>query len=128
MRGGKRGVMKSSKIFERACQAVNFLFLASFLFFIVAVCWEYSTRRYLRGFSDAIVPVSASPIEKAESILNWMEHGPARYATPSHGTDNIRDPEETLNYASRLRHGHQRLREPRQCRRIARAAPFAHER
>jgi hypothetical protein len=95
--------MKKSAIMDGAWRAVNVLFVASLLFFMVSVCWEYSTRRYLKGFADAIVPATATPVEKAESILNWMEHGPARRDTPEHGTDNIRDPEESLNYASLLR-------------------------
>jgi Transglutaminase-like superfamily len=95
--------MKNGKILDVAWKAVNVLFIASVLLFIVTVCWEYSTRRYLRGFADAIVPARATPIEKAESILNWMAHGPARRDTPEHGDDNIRDPEESLNYASLLR-------------------------
>ncbi len=95
--------MKSGKILEGASRAVNFLFLASILFFIVAACWEFSTRRYLHGFADAVVPATGTPIEKAQSILTWMEHGPARLGTPHHGADNIRDPEESLNYDSLLR-------------------------
>jgi len=95
--------MTGGKIFEGAWRVVSILFAASVVFFIVAACWEYSTRRYLHGFSDAIVPATAPPIEKAEAILNWMEHGPTRREAPQHGNNNIREPEETLNYASLLR-------------------------
>ncbi len=95
--------MTGGKIFEGTWKVVSILFATSVVFFIVAVCWEYSTRRYLHGFSDAIVPATASPIEKAEAILNWMEHGPTRREAPQRGDDNIREPEETLNYASLLR-------------------------
>jgi len=95
--------MTGGKIFEGTWKVFSVLFAASVVFFIVAACWEYSTRRYLHGFSDAIVPATASPIEKAEAILTWMEHGPARREAPQHGDDNIREPEESLNYASLLR-------------------------
>jgi hypothetical protein len=95
--------MKPGRIFEWSWKAVNALFAISVVLFIVAVCWEYSTRRYLHGFADAIVPATATPIEKSEAILNWMEHGPAHRDAPQHGTDNIRDPEESLNYASLLK-------------------------
>lgn len=95
--------MKSAPILERTWKVVNVLFAISLVVFIVTSCWEYSTRRYLHGFADAIVPATATPIEKAEAILNWMEHGPARRDTPQHGTDNIREPEESLNYASLLK-------------------------
>jgi len=95
--------MKPGPIFEGAWKVVNVLFAISVLLFVVASCWECSTRRYLHGFADAIVPAAATPIEKAEAILNWMEHGPARRDTPQHGNDNIREPEESLNYASLLK-------------------------
>jgi hypothetical protein len=95
--------MKPAPILEGAWKAVNVLFAISVVLFIVTSCWEYSTRRYLHGFADAIVPATATPIEKAEAILNWMEHGPARRDTPQHGNDNIREPEESLNYASLLK-------------------------
>jgi Transglutaminase-like superfamily len=95
--------MTGGKIFEGAWKVVNALFAASVVLFIITACWEYSTRRYLHGFADAIVPATATPIGKAEAILNWMEHGPARLDAPQHGNDNIREPEESLNYASLLR-------------------------
>jgi len=95
--------MTAGRIFEGTSKVVNVLFAASIVLFIVSACWEYSTRRYLHGFADAIVPATATPIEKSEAILNWMEHGPVRREAPQHGTDNIREPEESLNYASLLK-------------------------
>jgi len=66
-----------------------------------SVLWEYSTRRYVKGFSDAIIPASATPEQKIEAILHWMSDGPARL---QYGPDGlIRDPTETLNYASLLK-------------------------
>lgn len=95
--------MKAGRIFEWSWKAVNALFAISVVLFIITACWEYSTRRYLHGFADAIVPATATPVEKSEAILNWMEHGPARRDAPQHGNDNIREPEESLNYASLLK-------------------------
>lgn len=103
MLGGIGITMKPGRIFEATWKAVNVLFALSVVLFIVTSCWEYSTRRYLHGFADAIVPATATPIEKAEAILNWMEHGPTRRDAPQHGNDNIREPEESLNYASLLK-------------------------
>ena len=60
--------------------------------------WEISTRSYLRGFSDAVVPSSATPEQRVESILSWMAGGPARRATNDPDALAQRDPEETLNY------------------------------
>lgn len=95
--------MRRAGILERAGKIIIALFAASVMLLIVAACWEYSTRRYLHGFADAVVPATATPIEKAQSILDWMQHGPARHEAPPHGNDYIRDPEVTLNYASLLR-------------------------
>src|SRR5208337_1370906 len=64
--------------------------------------WEYSTRRYLKGFSDAIVPASSSAQVKIEAILNWMAHGPARQEASPVLSSPDRDPTDTLNYASLL--------------------------
>jgi len=82
--------------------AVNGLLVLSFFFSVYAATWEFSTRRYLTGFSDAIVPATAPGDEKIEAILNWMAHGPARY--PSFPSDLIpdRDPTDTLNYYALL--------------------------
>jgi hypothetical protein len=67
------------------------------------VAWEYSTRSYLRGFSDAVVPASATSLAKVEAILNWMSHGPARDSSAPDEAFLDRDPSETLNYTSLLR-------------------------
>jgi hypothetical protein len=65
--------------------------------------WEYSTRRYLKGFSDAIVPFSTSPTQKIQAILDWMSHTPARIGEAPVSLTDDRDPTDTLNYASLLR-------------------------
>lgn len=70
---------------------------------IYSIGWEYSTRRYLKGFSDAIVPLSASPEGKVTAILNWMANGPTRQAAGPNGFAPDRDPTETLNYRALLR-------------------------
>jgi len=67
--------------------------------------WEYSTRCYLSGFSDAVVPSGAPPEEKVAAILSWMQNGPSRTASdPS--TDSgfeFRNPEITLNNRTLLK-------------------------
>ena len=70
---------------------------------IFCIGWEYSVRRYLNGFSDAIVPAAGTPELKIEAILSWMKHGPARQAGGPSTLVPDRDPVETLNYASLLR-------------------------
>jgi len=72
---------------------------------LAAYCtaWEYSTRSYLRGFSDAVIPASASPMTKIQAILNWMSHGPTRDQSTPEDVFPDRDPSDTLNYAALLR-------------------------
>jgi transglutaminase-like putative cysteine protease len=85
------------------------LFLVSvFLLVSIAACawtavWEYSTRRYLSGFADAIVPESASPEQKIQAILGWLAHPPARIQGEVAAPANDRDPVDALNYKSLLR-------------------------
>jgi hypothetical protein len=64
--------------------------------------WEISVRRYLRGFSDAIVPVTATPAQKTEAIIGWMRSGPQRPVAENPSTLSPRDPETTLNYQQLL--------------------------
>lgn len=91
------------KTFGSVWYACNLLLVLSTLLAAYAVTWEYSTRRYLQGFSDAIVPESRSAQDKIEAIVDWMAHGPARQqGSPSTLAPN-RDPTDTLNYIALLR-------------------------
>lgn len=63
---------------------------------------EYSVRRYLDGFSDAIVPNSLPAEQKVEAILNWMRIEPSRAVAANADTLPRRDPEMTLNYQQLL--------------------------
>lgn len=90
------------KSFRVIWRVVNILLLCSFLSVLWAGAWEYSTERYLKGFSDAIVPVSAAPIQKVQAILTWMAHTPARFDQAPASMADDRDPTESLNYTSLL--------------------------
>jgi hypothetical protein len=68
---------------------------------LYSIVWEYSTRKYLKGFSDAIVPATAPADEKVQAILNWMAYGPARLPYASAPALD-RDPTDTLNYDALL--------------------------
>jgi hypothetical protein len=83
--------------------SVNILLFLSILLTVYFITWEYSTRRYLEGFSDAIVPATAPPDEKIAGILNWMQHGPARRSSLPNDLVPNRDPTDTLNYDALLR-------------------------
>jgi Transglutaminase-like superfamily len=91
------------RTFNLAWILVNSLLVISVLLAVCSLVWEFSTRRYLRGFSDAIVPLSAPAEKKVESILTWMQLGPSRLS----GSDSLdyllRDPATTLNYRELLK-------------------------
>lgn len=95
------GGVGSRGIYKIAWSAINVLILASMFFVLYAMAWEYSTRRYLAGFSDAVVPAGALPEEKISAILSWMSNGPARRTDPIDVSEN-RDPTDTLNYRALL--------------------------
>jgi SAM-dependent methyltransferase len=89
-------------IYQTTWYGTNALLAVSLLFVLYTSVWEYSTRRYLKGFSDAVVPALASPEEKITAILTWMGHGPARLPAAPLGVTQDRDPTDTLNYQSLL--------------------------
>jgi transglutaminase-like putative cysteine protease len=81
---------------------VNLLLLAAFLAVIYSSGWEFSVRRYLDGFSDAIVPDSEPPERQVEAILDWMRRGPPRLLAADPSALDGRDPQTTLNYRQLL--------------------------
>jgi hypothetical protein len=95
-------MMQGHQAYRAAWYLVNALLIVAIGAAVYSVGWEFSTRRYLKGFSDAIVPVSANPIDKIQAILTWMAHGPARQSAGPDGSTPDRDPTETLNYNALL--------------------------
>ena len=89
--------MKNHPIVRACWFAVNALLVVSVVAVLYSVGWEFSTRSYLKGFSDAIIPASENPEQKAEAILQWMAHGPARRTEADPGGLAARNPEDTLN-------------------------------
>ena len=88
-------------LFRLIWWASNLLLILALCLAVYSLLWEYSTRRYLKGFSDAIVPATSSTEAKIEAILNWMSYGPARSAGSS-SISRDRDPTDTLNFTSLL--------------------------
>jgi len=78
------------------------LLVVSAMTLVYSASWEYSVRRYLDGFSDAIVPAGATPEKRVQSILDWMQTGPPRSEDSSPTGLAMRDPEKTLNYEQLL--------------------------
>jgi len=94
---GPASSMKNHPIVRVCWFAANILLAASLVVVLYSVGWEYSTRSYLKGFSDAIIPASDGPEQKVEAILQWMAHGPERRNAADPGGLDDRNPEETLN-------------------------------
>lgn len=94
--------MKSHPIFRSVWWACNLLLAVALVATVSSGVWELSVRRYLKGFSDAIVPEAAAPQQKAESILAWMQEGPPRLESAHPSQLSPRDPEDTLNYRQLL--------------------------
>ena len=94
---------KHHPVFRSVWFGVNILLLAAAFFAAYSTGWEFSTRRYLKGFSDAIVPATSPGDEKVEAILHWMAHGPARRRSEAEKLQGDRDPTDTLNYEALLR-------------------------
>lgn len=94
--------MKSYSIARVCWRLANILLVVSLGLVVYSAGWEFSTRSYLKGFSDAIIPASDSPEQKAEAILAWMQRGPARRGTPDTDALAARNPGNTLNYQKLL--------------------------
>jgi hypothetical protein len=104
MHGSGGGAMKQHSLYRFAWHIVNVALAIAVILAVYSMGWEYSTRRYLKGFSDAVIPASASAEQKVQAILDWMAHGPARQTggAPDASLPN-RDPTETLNYDALLK-------------------------
>jgi hypothetical protein len=88
--------------FRAATFCVNVLLISSLLLTLLGLGWEYSTRWYLSGFSNAVLPASSSPEQKINAILTWMANGPARATDYYSDESQNRDPVDTLNYKDLL--------------------------
>jgi hypothetical protein len=99
---GGATAMKNESIFRAASFFVNVLLISSVLLTLFGLGWEYSTRWYLSGFSNAVLPYASSPEKKVAAILAWMERGPARETEYYSDDAEDRDPVDTLNYKELL--------------------------
>lgn len=90
------------RLFGFAWHTINILLIITFFGSAFCIGWEYSVRRYLRGFSDAVVPAQGTPEGKVEAILVWMSNGPTRLPAGPDVAASDRDPTATLNYQALL--------------------------
>jgi Transglutaminase-like superfamily len=89
-------------IFRVVWRGVNLLLVLVLVSSLYAGGREYSVRRYLDGFSDAIVPNSMPEEEKLQAILDWMRAEPSRATSTDPDALAKRDPEMTLTYSQLL--------------------------
>jgi hypothetical protein len=94
--------VKKESVFQILAFAVNMLLISSVLLILSGMAWEYSTRMYLSGFSNAVLPFTSSPERKVIAILSWMDQGPARSTDYYSDDGENRDPVDTLNYKELL--------------------------
>lgn len=94
--------MKKESVFHALAFSVNVLLISSVLLILSGFAWEYSTRMYLSGFSNAVLPFASSPEAKVRAILSWMDQGPARSSDYFSDDGENRDPFDTLNYKELL--------------------------
>ena len=90
-------------IFRAVWWSSNLLLALAVIALVYSGVREFSVRRYLDGYSDAIVPNFVSPRERVEAILDWMRAEPSRGIAANPATLPTRDPQTTLNYAQLLK-------------------------
>jgi hypothetical protein len=95
-------VENEHQIFRGGWWLVNLLLFVALLSTIGTGAREYSVRKYLSGFSDAVVPEAASTRAKVEAILAWMSNGPPRLEANDAKKLSPHDPTDTLNYRQLL--------------------------
>jgi len=93
---------KKGSLFQAVVFSVNIFLISSVLLILFGLGWEYSTRLYLSGFSNAVLPYTSSPMKKVNAILAWMQQGPARSDEFYSDDTQDRDPVDTLNYKELL--------------------------
>ncbi|HEY6943725.1 MAG TPA: transglutaminase domain-containing protein [Candidatus Acidoferrum sp.] len=90
-------------LFRAVWWSCNLLLAAALFALAYSGVREFSVRRYLDGYSDAIVPNFVPPEERVEAILDWMRAEPSRGIAENPATLSKRDPQTTLNYAQLLK-------------------------
>jgi hypothetical protein len=90
------------RIFRAFWWSSNLLLALAFVLLVYSGGREYSVRRYLDGYSDAIVPNALPTEQKVEAILKWMRTESSRIVATDPDVLPRRDPEITLNYQQLL--------------------------
>ncbi len=82
----------SHRWFNLARYAAGALAIFAVGLLVYGLDWTYATRTYLKGFSDAIIPLEGSEEKKTEALLRWFREEPQRLGTSVEGTEKLRDP------------------------------------
>src|SRR6267378_734277 len=90
--------MRRHRVFRGIWWSSNLLLAAALVVMLYSCVREYSVRRYLDGFSDAIVPNSLPEELKVKAILDWMRAEPLRATASNPEALAKRDPATTLTY------------------------------
>jgi hypothetical protein len=90
------------RVFRGMWWSSNLLLCIAFVAMLYSCVREYSVRRYLDGFSDAIVPNTLSEEQRVQAILDWMRAEPSRAEAANPEALAKRDPETTLTYRQLL--------------------------
>ena len=90
------------RVFRGIWWSSNLLLSIAFVAMLYSCVREYSVRRYLDGFSDAIVPNTLSEQQRVQAILDWMRAEPSRAEAANPDVLAKRDPETTLTYRQLL--------------------------
>ncbi|HXW14069.1 MAG TPA: hypothetical protein VEN79_06135, partial [Terriglobia bacterium] len=77
--------------------------LAGLALFAYSVAWNFSTRTYLRGFADAIVPLAGSPEEKTEALLEWFRRETRRIDPPAPASTGLMRDRDPVNIVQNAR-------------------------
>jgi hypothetical protein len=83
--------------------ASRVLVFAALGLLVYGLAWHYSTRRYLKGFADAVIPLDGSPQQKTEALLSWFRDGPERTNVQLKGATALRDPVNIVQNARLLK-------------------------
>jgi transglutaminase superfamily protein len=90
------------RVFRGLWWSSNLLLAIAFVAMLYSCAREYSVRKYLDGFSDAIVPNTLPEQQRVQAILDWMRAEPSRVIATDPGALATRDPQITLAYRQLL--------------------------
>src|SRR5208282_3727511 len=93
---------RQHRIFRGLWWSSNLLLAVALVAMLYSCVREYSVRRYLDGFSDAIVPNNLPEEERVQAILDWMRAEPSRAVATDPDALARRDPQMTLTYRQLL--------------------------